>query len=421
MPSIASAFGGKIGVGLFFLLLCGCINEYEAKLLNDVAEIIVVEGNITDGETVIQLRRSIKLTSHNPNYNPIVDDARVYVECDDGTKMATSPDSDFENGYYTIITGNLNPQKQYRLVIEVEEVDGNSKDCRWVDSKTWVCPKKTFIYHSDYAHPILTPEINEVRWTKAGPGQLVKIQVSTSDPSNRALYYRWSYVEEWEFVTEIPSGVYDTIRYSFIDKNAAPFLYPYRCWAHESKAILFDGGEKTSFGQLSDVIIEMTPMDPKLEWMYRLTVKQNVVSKRAFDYFERIKKNVQTGGLFSPMPSELRGNIACFTEPGRPVIGYVEVSLTTQKQLIIRPTDGVFEERPPSSFCTGEVYTMRQLEILNTPPPPAEPAPKESWIDSWRPYFWGFDRNGREIFYIYSPCVDCTTRGTAVKPPDWPN
>ena len=407
-------------VGCLCLFLSGCITEYEAKGLTDVADILVVDGNITDGESIFKLNRSMKLTSHNPNFNPIVTDATVYVECDDGKMMYAEPSSDFEHGYYTVKTGVLDPKKQYRLTIEVEEVDINSKDCKWIDGKVWQCPNKTFTYRSDYSYPLETPEIDKIYWTKAGDGQPVVIYVSTHDLLNRTLYYRWSYLEEWEFYADIKSGEYDTIRYSFIDKEAKPFIYPYRCWASERKSILFDGGEKTSFGNVTDVIIEMAPMDQRLELMYRLTVKQNVVSKRAFDYFERIKRNTQTGGLFTPMPSELRGNITCVTETGRPAIGYVEVTLTTQKQMYIKPEDGVYEERSISSFCTGDVYTMRQLEVMYTPLPPAEPPPKETWLETWLPYFWGFDRNNREIFYIYSRCIDCTKQGTAVKPDDWP-
>jgi len=402
------------------LISGGCITEYEAKGLNDVADILVVDGNITDDVTTIKLNRSIKLTSYNPFYNPVVNDALVYVECEDGEKMYASPDSDFEHGYYTIVTGRLDPQKQYRLSIEVEEVDINSKDCRWVDGKEWRCPMKKFIYYSDYAYPVATPEIDDVFWTKAGSGQQVAIHVSTHDPSGRALYYRWSYLEEWEFYADIKSGEYDAVRYSFIDQEAEPFIYPYQCWASESKSVLLDGGEKASFGQLTDVIIEMSPMDQKLELMYRITVRQNAVSKRAFDYFERIKKNATTGGLFAPMPAELRGNITCVTESDRPVIGYVEVSFTTEKRIYITPEDGVYETRTTSSLCDGAVYTMSQLETLYTPAPPAEAPPKESWIDSWVPYFWGFDRNNREIFYIFHRCVDCTSSGKAVKPDDWP-
>ena len=413
--------------GLVYLAVCcaclipfGCITEYEAKGINSVAEILVVDGNITDGETVIKLNRSIQLTSHNPFYNPVVDDATVYVECDDGARMNVASSSDFDHGYYTIVTGNLDPEKKYRIVIEIEEVDVNSKDCKWIDGKEWVCPMKKFVYCSDYAYPEKTPEIDDLYWTKEGGGQPVKIYVSTHDPLNRTLYYRWSYLEEWEFHSDIQSGAYDTIRYPYVDREAAPFIYPYRCWASERKAILFDGGEKTSFGQLTDVIMEMSPMNEKFELTYRLTVKQNVISKRAFDYFKRIKENATTGGLFAPMPVELRGNIHCITDADRPAIGYVEVSLTTQKSMYITPDDGIYETSPVSSLCTGDVYTMSQLIALNTPPPPGEAAPIESWIDAWLPYFWGFERNNREIFYIYSRCVDCTSRGTAVKPDDWP-
>ena len=102
------------------LFLCGCITEYEPKGLEEIEGVLVVEGVITDDESVITLSRSKGLSfDDNPfDLSPYhVTDAKVYVECDDGTQWdITSQNS----GEYTIKTGKLNPERQYRLKIKLE-------------------------------------------------------------------------------------------------------------------------------------------------------------------------------------------------------------------------------------------------------------------------------------------------------------
>ena len=74
------------------LLVSGCITEYVATGVKKTSDILVVEGMITDDETHITLSRSVNINS--TFYDPIyVNDANVYVECDDGTQWEAEPRS----------------------------------------------------------------------------------------------------------------------------------------------------------------------------------------------------------------------------------------------------------------------------------------------------------------------------------------
>ena len=421
------------------LILCGCITEYEAKV-DEVADILVVEGIITDDETVITLSRSMNLTggiwySSSSLYYPVpssnyVDNAVVYVECDDGTQWEAEP-HDWgwfwtpRNGRYTIKTGTLNPERKYHLKIEIEEMDG---DCVY---DTWgiiSCPTKTYEYSSDYSYPIKTPEIDSIFWRKRDQGHPVMIYVSTQDP--QILYYRWSYKEDWEYHAEHQVNWYtcpicDTYvpaELDFCPGCGMRVRYPYQCWGtSNSYGLQIGSAENTVVGKLMDVIVEIAPSSRRLSQLYRINIKQNAISKRSYDYFANIKKNTeQSGNIFAPIPSELRGNITCTTDPTRPVIGYVDVSSTTRNLRYIPRRSNLYEPLrvnycdliPKDSLCAW-------YRDPDNDPPCSIWTPPDIYVLSEKSY-------NPEESDMYRPiqCVDCTDSsygGSTVRPEDWPD
>ena len=387
---IAPSLWGRAGVGLLCLFLFGCITEWEAKDMDEIAGILVVEGFITDDESVITLSRSKGLSFEDNilDLSPYrVTDANVSIECDDGTQwLATGQNS----GKYTIQTEKLNPERQYRLKIEVDRHE----------------------YQSEYACPMVSPEIDSAFWIKRGSGQPVTIHVATHAPDSTVQYYRWSYTEDWEYT----SFYYlDEIlnRDGSIYQNAFPFY----CWDKANNNGLLPGSsEKTVFGKLKEKITEINPWDEKLSILYRIKVRQNVIRKRAYDYFEKVKKNAgQTGSLFAHVPSEIKGNIICTTDPGRVVIGYVDVSTTTQTVLFIyNYEDDVYEPVREAGKCPGvSLNQMFYYQVYGINP---EDHVVWQWSMPWPATV------PTPTGYIHKKCVDCTLWGGATqKPADWPN
>jgi len=393
------------------LLLCGCITEYTPSKIDELADILVVEGIITDNETIITLSRSAKLSEESINNVPVAN-AEVYVECDDGTIFhADSPDLWSScwrcDGRYTIQTGQLKPDCKYRLKIEIEEPEGDCGDYI-------ACPTKVYEYCSDFSYPIITPEVDSVFWMKRGRGQPVMIYVSTHDPENKIAHYRWSFKEDWEIVSEL-----------WLDG------YPYYCWnLAKNKDLLIGSAEKMVFGRLMDKITEISPSSRKLSEMYRIDVTQNAISKRAYDYFANIQKNSQqTGSIFAPIPSELRGNITCKDDPDRPVIGYVDVSTTTKKRRYISRFDNVYEA--PRWECDELTKDELCAKLLGNCDGVEDPSCQDelnkrcqeliippSYVLYYVPE--PPDPEG-EPTYVPVSCVDCRYYGTTKKPDDWPN
>ncbi|MDR0438008.1 MAG: DUF4249 domain-containing protein [Bacteroidales bacterium] len=368
----------KVPILCLCLFLYSCIDEFTAKGIEEISDILVVDGIITNDETIITLNRSVKLNDVfvYPDY---VRNAEVYVEREDGTLFGKEPSvSGHSDGRYIIKTGTLDINYRYRLKIKIEEHE----------------------YLSDYSYLIQTPEIDEIFWVKEHQGEPVVIYVSTSDPNN----YRWSYQEVWEV---------------FADYKADEV--PFRCWssASNNSGIIIGSAVRPGAERLAHPITEILPTDIKLVQVYRITVMQNAISKRAYTYFENIKKNVEvSNSIFAPIPSELRGNIICITDPRRPVIGYIDASSTTKKHFFIQRSDGAYE-LVPTLRCT--LFEAADLEDLHGPDWRDLVPNKYVLVTEFPPYFFKYRDDGTISYYTYRECADCRSRGSAIAPEGWPN
>ena len=258
IPSASPSLWGRVGVGLL-LILSACITEFEIKNMDEVEGILVVEGVITDDESIITLSRSKGLSfKDNPfDLSPYrVTDAKVYIECDDGAQWdATNQNS----GEYAIQNGKLDPERQYRLKIICEEHE----------------------YQSEYASPMPTPDIDSVFWIKSDKAQPVMIHLATHAPDDMVQYYRWTYSEEWEIRPKHEAddlgvcGVCNTFlgRRDIVCPNCGYELkrLPYYCWKKVvSKELLLGSTEKTTYGRVTGKIAEIAVTDVKLETMCRI-------------------------------------------------------------------------------------------------------------------------------------------------------
>lgn len=367
---------------VIFVIVCflfGCISPFEPKGIEQIDGILVVEGIITDGESVFTLSRS-RMLSETEMMLDIVTNANVFVEREDGTLFpAELSEWPIWPRRYHINNGPLDPNSRYRLRIDIPENN------------------EVFQYFSEFAYPIITPEIDRVFWTKRGDGQPVTIHVETHSPEQEVLFYRWSFRADWE-----------------INSDMFHPDFPFRCWGHQySREILLGSAENTVFGRVIDIIHEINPRDQRLSVLYRIEVTQNAISRRAHTYFENIRRNAElTGSIFSPTPSTMRGNIFSATDPNRHVVGYVDVSTTTQKRLYIRRGDGAHERVAPSPWCSGPMSHGQVCFLLFGDSPAIEFCnPLEHGFVIFEPL---------EGNFILQSCVDCTFWGTTDKPYDWP-
>ena len=297
--------------------LFGCISQHDIRGVAEVDRILVVEGHITDYESVITLSRSRRLSNDDWIMDYIFY-ANVFVEREDGTLFpAESPITVWPPiPRFVVSNGKLDANSRYRLRIEM----GNTQ------------------YFSEFSYPIITPEIDSIFWTTREtidqwgfPYRTIRIHVATHSPDREVMFYRWSFREDWE--------VHSLIR---LDG------FPYRCWGFEnSREMQFGSAERTIDGKVIHPIREISRIDRILSVLYRIEVTQNAISRRAHYYFENLQRNVElTGSIFSPTPSTIRGNIYNATDPNRHVIGFIDVSTTTRNRLYIPRSDGAYQGTP---------------------------------------------------------------------------
>jgi Domain of unknown function (DUF4249) len=370
---------------LFYLpamVLSNCKVPYDPPLKSTDTNTLIVEGYI-DGAApfTFRLSRSRILSAGDTASRIYEVNAHVSIEDD---HQNTYPLTETGNGSYSSLTVlNLDASYQYRIHIFTS------------DSKE---------YLSDLVPFKQSPTIDSLGWKIKDDG--VQTFVNTHDANNATIYYRWQYSETWEFHTEY----YSTQQY-LPDRNIViPRTVPVNaCWRTDSSTNIYLGSSANLAG---DVIYEMPlayiePHDEKLSVLYSIWVKQYALDLNGYNYWVAVRNNTErVGSIFDPQPNETTGNIHCITTPSEKVVGYVNAGSSFEKRLFISNR----------SLPTGWNLPQDCPQILVPPNP-----------DSLKYYFNGGYEPIDFMMVMptgysasYKRCVDCTIRGTNIKPSFWP-
>jgi hypothetical protein len=366
------------------LLYQACKDPYKIPLKAGAENVLIVEGYLNStGQTTIKLSRSVEMISQ---YNSAPElKAVLQIESENNQ---TYPLIEEGAGLYSRILTNYPEDQKYRLKIQTK--DG-------------------LVYYSEYVDLKKTPPIQDVVWEKNEDG--VGIFVNTRDPDNRTRYYKWDWEETWRFETDLKPTITLLGKSDFQSIDSLP-RYPFHgnCWQSEkSNDILIASTEK-----LTDDVISKRPLAfiPNGSWKmgvhYSINVKQHAISKDSYAYWENIRKNSSDlGGIASPMPSEIIGNMYCASDENQKVIGFFDASSGVEKRIFIKRSDLV-------------TWSYRDNCELRTIP---------NYTDSI--YFFIYlsgnylvdvlDVSESRLSFASPRCVDCSVRGTPVKPSYWPD
>jgi len=375
---------------LLLFILAGCIEPYNAKT-DSIDSILVVEGIITSGTTQITLSKSVGLEESINQGLWQLRKAVVYVECDDGAIFNGTYAPDWMGHQYMIETGELNPDKKYRLVILL---DGEE-------------------YQSNYISPAISPPVKAS--FKFDQNYLINLCVSTTGYENQPGYYLWSYQEDWETTATLYSDSV-VIDYKTVYNDLNSSENRYYCWKKDSSRMLILGTtEKLIENTIREKTIQyFSCFDDRFSVLYRVKLSQNTMHKEGYDYFYNLKKNVeQTGSIFGTIPSEIMGNIKCVSNPKIPVIGYVDVSTTTYDEQY--QNSDYYDPRNKGLAATACLMRLDTFDIKDP-----QPRPGSGSVIYAHEYGWmGIIISN---IYISDNCVDCTKYGgTKRKPKNWPN
>ncbi|MFT3676170.1 MAG: DUF4249 domain-containing protein [Chitinophagaceae bacterium] len=370
--------------GFILVLATGCQSRYMPDIVTNAPDYLVVEGLLNTGEggTRIRLSRTTKVDRGN---NIIGDaSATVSVEGRDNSSVMLAHQG---SGIYThpdlgLIIGN-----EYRIRIHTN--DGKE-------------------YLSAYVMAKLTPAIDSITW-KRTPDLGVGLFINSHDNTNNTWYYRWEYDETWE----IHSFYYS--KYIFENNIVRPRVFPEEdvsvCWRHVASTSILLG---TTAKLTSDVISQIPVLnfrfgDERLSVRYSLLVRQYALDKAAFEYYDLLKKNTESiGTVFDPMPSEVKGNIFCMTNPAEPVLGFISASDVQEKRIFISASEvpGWRFYQDCDSTTVSYQEAAKFFEITWN-------KPYGDWIDPVTN-----DRLGYLAGYDF--CVDCTLRkGVTTRPSFW--
>jgi hypothetical protein len=374
--------------------IAGCKEVYNPKIDSPPTGYLVVDGfiNSNGGTSTINLTRTTKL--EDSAYIVYEHDAQVQIE---GDNNEVYPMPEGFNGTYASLPLTLDPAGKYRVRIRTT----NGKE-----------------YLSQYEPIKRTPIIDSISWQRGDEG--LTTYINTHDATNNTKYYRWSYVETWE----IRSAYYSTIKFLYDSLTNLPTSVVYRyplnsnrpdttilnCWqSYIARNIIIATTEKLSSDKIFLSLTKIEPQSVKLSVLYSVELKQYALSKEAYNFFEQMKKNTESlGSIFDAQPSELRGNIQCTTDPSEVVIGYVDITDEQTKRIFIYNNE--LDHWGYSQGCTQFVVANNpdSIQMHATglfPTYPNKLGPFNSIVD----------------FYVSEPiCVDCTIRGTNVKPSFWP-
>jgi len=303
----------KIFFYLFVLasLVIACVSEYKANLPYSNDQVLIVDGNIMEDTTVIfYLSKSFSMdTAVIPQESF---DVNAVVTIIGGNGYESPPATYLGEGAYSMDIGKLDDNVKYGIQIVY---DGNT-------------------YQSELSNPITTPEIDSVSWIQPENNGAVSLRVSTHDEtSEEAKFFMWDYAETWEFAADyVTTTFFNPDSSTFYTITPPPFYY---CWRNNvSHNYIVGSTESLKENRIiNKQIIQYDSFDERFSILYSVMVNQKAISKGAYDYYQnKIKLNEEMGGLFSPQPSEVNGNITCITNSSKRVMGYVEVTKNTTHQ-----------------------------------------------------------------------------------------
>lgn len=370
---------------VLFISLSGCRDPFEPEVTDQNLALLVVEGYIESGGELseIYLSRTNPIRS-SQSFQP-ESGATVFLRSESGEEWVFQ---ESQTGVYTY-TGSFDQGLKYQLGINLQ----NGQQ-----------------YLSDPMTPIITPEIEELGLLKDNAG--VEIYVSTKGNED-AQYFLWDYEEDWIFRPAVRTQFIfnpETIDVDFRKPDKKIDL----CWLSNRfpKIILQNASRFQDNTILQRELVRIPPNSEKLMQRYSIKVRQRAINQETYDFWEILRKNSDDiGGIFSPLPSLIRGNIKSISADGNNVIGMVSMGKSTSKRIYINVADVApwpyfIEEY---EFCRLDQDTVLvadyEREFASGSRLPVIPVIVVTSTIGYRA--------------ASKECTDCTLRGTNIKPDFW--
>ncbi|MCR5709069.1 MAG: DUF4249 domain-containing protein [Bacteroidales bacterium] len=404
---------------LLMLLATGCIYPYGIVPEADQnLDYLVVDGSILAGGTSRIMVTRVK-TSNRYGLDEIRDEYYAYarsafeiwLEVEGGDEIEAvyrKPVVDqyittYSKPYYEITCPDLKAGDKCRLCIAFMRESPDS-------------PRGEAQYRSDWITVLEAPVIDGLS-LKANYGtQCMDFFVDAHSDNPGTPYYRIETDEIWEYHSQARAEfVYYPESDSIGHQDPPPLYY---CWRYsDDKKGTHIGAEDAAGGRVVNFkYLSVGRYEERLQVAYKSGVSVSSMSKECHDYLENIDK-LSSGGadLFTPTPSERRGNVWRVGHPEEMVIGYVSASEFARDSIYYINADHKFYLGSSSGpaiadqlrvFPRSEWKNVDQNEFVLY-------KPSENPKDEGNPDAWT---------WIPVRCTDCRyLGGSKDKPAGWPN
>jgi len=362
-----------------------CKEVYSPPAVKNNPFLLVVDGIVISGtdSSIITLSRTRTLSDTAPSVKEV--NAKVSVV---GVSGVEYPFTEEGNGRYAVGQLALDAGEQYQL--KIITTDGNE-------------------FHSAVGNVLTSPLIDSLYWNQDSSFN-VHVYLNTHDPTNQTKYYRWQYVETWEYHSAFNS-VLDYNNGDVILRTLDNQIF--RCY----KSVPSTSIEVVSTTQLSSSVVnkyeiaEIPQGSEKISATYSNLVTQYAIPVEAYNFWSNLKRNTeQLGSLFDLQPFTELGNITCVNDPSINCIGFISFTTAQTKRIFISKNNLVNWNYLPYYGLDCIVDTVQRSDVDKYFQPPGGPYTNSLIGTAMGPY-------------IFSSvlCVDCTDHGgTNKKPTYWP-
>ena len=398
-------------LGALLLSAAACVFPYEVDLEQNGDAPLVVEGDIhIGGTTRILLSRLSPIDAVSPgslSYGSYYDSyaapgphinpfgwAQGTIVGEDGTSVGSWLDRYNDKVELVFDTSGLRKDQRYRLHLEVSDAEG----------------AEASIYETDWITVNAAPVIDALTFDKNDDYKELWIRMSMH--CNGSHYFRWRYIEEWEYHADIQTRLsYDPWTQEVGYLRGTNLYY---CWsrAESSRIHTFSTAAQTD-DRFEDLSFHTVPLNAsRLQVMYRVTITLTAMSKDAYDYWENIRKNTEgQGSILAPMPSQMAGNLHCLTNPSAQVIGFVDACSET--------TGSVVYDNAQFQYYEPEARHQIELQYASNDPD----TNRTMYNMGYLPVSSEYGMSGTIERFAWAPasCVDCRLKGgNKTVPENWP-
>ena len=393
---------------LLILLLAAlptaCVYDFDPGAEGDV-KALIIEGDILAGDyTLVQLSNLQALDVSEGLSQIPSSQVEVTVESESGQTFTGVPEvhDALDILYYRVDTRTLDLNSRCRLKVKIISAPPGQG---WTVS----------VYLSDWLDILQSESVlDSLSYVVSPDKDQLDIRIDTHGKAEG--FYRWIGLEVWEYTAEFRAAYYSVPSLNKLLPYQDDENY-YYCWKRNYfKDIMVASTESAGVDVFRDYTVFTTRNreDLRFSYVYSLTLLQERISREAYNYWTSMRNNSSdVGGLFSPQPSDIRGNIHNEADPSEYVVGYISASTVTKAQRYYRNVVSRFGQQDYSRTTRvvlkenqwGTYYKNGYLPLWVWIPEDEEP---QSVIE----------------YYEWAPKRACDCRelgGTKIVPADWIN